>query len=105
MRTILAIYESGKGYIIQRQEGDVIEPQGVPFIWVEVPDDKELTRIDVSSEPHQPVFENIPKSKPQLLMERMEEIVNAQLSQEGATQSRLSDIEIAIAGLYGMEVV
>ena len=63
------IYDN-TGYIYLAGEG-FPEPQGIPFLNVEIPEGKLLKSIDVSSEPHKPVFKDIPKSEMELMEERV----------------------------------
>jgi len=69
----LIIYDE-IGYIIYRAKGNVREPIGIPFMWVEVPDGKHIARVDVSGETHIPVFEDLPKSEVQLLQEQVNDL-------------------------------
>lgn len=56
---ILVIYDN-TGFIISQSQGSNLrEPIGVPFIWVDIPQNKALNRIDVSKNPHVPVFEDV----------------------------------------------
>lgn len=61
------------GYIYLAGEG-FPEPQGIPFLNVEIPEGKLLKSIDVSSEPHKPVFEDIPKSEMEILKEKVAQL-------------------------------
>jgi hypothetical protein len=38
------------------------EPVGIPFLWVDVPEGKELERIDVTVTPNEPVYMDKPKT-------------------------------------------
>ena len=67
----LVIYDI-TGYPIQIMSGDIREPIGVPFMWVEVPEGKLIATIDVSAEEHVPVFVDIPKSAEQLQIESLQ---------------------------------
>lgn len=67
----LVIYDS-TGYIIAQMAGDVREPIGTPFIWVEVPDGKRLVSIDTSVNPSVPVFEDLPVPEIVQLKDRLE---------------------------------
>lgn len=69
----LIIYD-GTGYVIYQASGNVREPIGVPFMWVEIPEGKHIVSVDVSGETHVPVFEDLPKSEVQLLQEENLEI-------------------------------
>ena len=66
------IYDN-TGYIFLAGEG-FPEPQGIPFLNVEIPEGKLLKSIDVSAEPHKPVFEDIPKSEMEILKEQVAEL-------------------------------
>lgn len=45
------------------------EPVGLPFINIEIPEGQYIEKVDVTSEPHTPVFKDYPKSEVQLLQE------------------------------------
>lgn len=64
----LIIYDN-TGYILSGpMSGDVREPVGIPFMWVEVPENKRITGIDVSdANNHVPIFEDYPESEIDLL--------------------------------------
>ena len=57
----LIIYDT-TGHLIQVMAGDVREPVGIPFLWVEVPSGKRVVNVDVTSETHIPVFVDLPKT-------------------------------------------
>jgi hypothetical protein len=59
---VLAVYDA-TGRIIYQGSGDMYEPVGIPFVWIEVPTGKILKSIDTSKENHEPVFENLPKTE------------------------------------------
>lgn len=66
MNTLL-IYDSA-GYIIAQMSGSVREPQGIPFIWVEVPAGKRIKitdgiGVDVSVTPNVAFLEDIPPTE------------------------------------------
>ena len=69
MQTLI-IYDS-EGYIISQMSGDVREPVGIPFMWVEVPGGKRLVGIDTTKEEHEPIFEDIPRSEVEILREQI----------------------------------
>mgnify|MGYP000583512251 CR=1 FL=1 len=70
MKTLIIYDQTGR--IIQEMSGDVTEPVGIPFMWVEVPIGKYITGVDVSGETHVPVFADAPKSEIQLLQEQVD---------------------------------
>lgn len=61
MRTLI-VYDT-TGNILVNMSGDVREPVGVPFLWVDVPNGKRVKSIDVSKTPHVAVFEDSPKTQ------------------------------------------
>lgn len=48
------------------------EPEGLPFLNIDIPNGKYLESIDVSQEPHKPVFKEYPKSELELMRETNE---------------------------------
>ncbi|MBC3889518.1 hypothetical protein GH810_14485 [Acetobacterium paludosum] len=81
----LIIYDNA-GYIISTMAGSIREPQGgVQFLWVEIPEGKQLKvtdgiGVDVSVTPNIPILENIPKSSEKVIeirMSNVEDAVNA----------------------------
>lgn len=69
----LVIYDT-TGYIIYQAYGNVREPIGVPFLWVEVPTNKRLISLDVSGEEPMPIYQDLPKSEVERLHEENLEI-------------------------------
>lgn len=67
----LVIYDN-TGFIISQMAGDVREPVGIPFQWVEIPEGKRLVSIDTSVNPHTPVFEDLPVSELVQIKDRLE---------------------------------
>lgn len=66
----LVIYDS-TGFILSQMAGDVREPIGIPFMWVEIPERKRLIGIDTTKEEHEPIFEDLPKSEVEILREQV----------------------------------
>ena len=67
----LIIYDE-TGYVISQMSGAVREPQGIPFLWVEIPEGKriKLTNgigVDVSVTPNVAILEDIPPTEMELL--------------------------------------
>ena len=50
------------------------EPDGLPFLNVEIPEGQFIESVDVSSEPHKPVFKSYPKSDMEILKEKVAEL-------------------------------
>lgn len=50
------------------------EPTGLPFLNVEIPAGKYIEKVDVSKQPHTPVFKEYPKSEMELLNEAVREL-------------------------------
>lgn len=63
----LIIYDS-TGFVISQASGDVREPIGIPFMWVNVPAGKRVASVDVSGETHVAVFEDLPQSQEQKIL-------------------------------------
>lgn len=55
MNNTLVIYDT-TGYILQQMNGNVREPVGVPFLWIEIPEGQYVSSVDVNSEIPVPVF-------------------------------------------------
>lgn len=87
MQTLI-IYDS-EGFILSQMSGDVREPIGIPFMWVEVPEGKYITGVDVSGEEHIAIFAEHPKSEADMLKERM---IEAELE----TDYRLCLLELGL---------
>lgn len=72
----LIIYDN-TGYVISTMAGSIREPKGgVQFLWVEIPEGKQLKitdgiGVDVSVTPHQAILEDIPKTEIELLKEQL----------------------------------
>lgn len=71
----LVIYDS-TGYIISQMAGNIREPVGIPFMWVEIPEGKRLVNIDTTRAEHEAVFEDIPKSEIEKLQENQISMAN-----------------------------
>lgn len=57
MKTLI-IYDLNGRIITQNYSNEnITEPYGIPFIYVEVPENKHVTKINTSITPHEPVFE------------------------------------------------
>lgn len=54
MQTLI-IYDN-EGFILSQMSGNVREPVGVPYIWVEMPENKYIQKIDTTTDPHTPVL-------------------------------------------------
>lgn len=73
------IIHDNTGFIISVMSGEPAprEPQGVPFLWVDIPQGKQLKitdgiGVDVSVTPHQAILEDIPKTEVELLKEQVD---------------------------------
>lgn len=82
---MLIVYDT-EGVIISIYDDNARVPAGIPFMIAEEREGFHISRIDISTEPHIPVYV---KDK----------------NRESSITSRISDLEIAIAGLYGTEVI
>lgn len=72
----LIIYDTS-GYIISQMGGDVREPVGIPFMWIEIPERKQIVGVDTSSDIHTPIYEDIPKTETELLTEQVNSLTLA----------------------------
>lgn len=66
----LVIYDA-TGRIICRSSGDVYEPVGIPFLQIEIPAGKILKSINTATTPHEPVFEDLPKTEFDTIKEQL----------------------------------
>lgn len=82
MDNTLVIYDA-TGLIIFQASGDVREPVGVPFLWVDVPQGKRIAGVDISVTPNVVVLEDIPKSETQLLKEQIDSLTIAMAEMMG----------------------
>jgi hypothetical protein len=55
MGNTLIIYDT-TGFIISQMSGDIRTPEGIPFLWVDVPEGKCISGVDVSVTPNIAVF-------------------------------------------------
>lgn len=74
----LIIYDE-QGYILTARSGQPFpkEPVGVPFLWVEIPEGKQIDYekgVDVSKTPHQVCLKEIPASTLKVVEERVAEL-------------------------------
>ena len=58
MQTLI-IYDSN-GTIYYQASGAVTEPTGMPFLWVDVPEGKYVSSVDIAT--NTAIFEDLPKS-------------------------------------------
>lgn len=68
----LIIYDA-EGYIIQQITGSYRVPVGVPYLEIEVPDNKRTLKVDVNSTPNAVIFEDIPPSEVEKLNTKVAE--------------------------------
>lgn len=68
------------------------EPDGLQHLYAEIPERKYLKEIDTSVSPHQPVFEDIPKTDVELLAERVSSL-------EQKNEAIETGIEAALGGM------
>lgn len=79
------IYDE-EGYVLSIRQGEPAprEPIGVPFLWVEIPQGKQLKitdgiGVDVSVTPHEVILEDVPPSEIDVLKTRQDATENALL--------------------------
>jgi len=66
----LVIYDT-TGRIIFQAKGNVQEPEGIPFMWLDIPEGKLLKGINTAVEPHEPIYEDMPKSQIDTINEQL----------------------------------
>ena len=72
----LVIYDT-QGYVIQQISGDYRIPVGIPYLEVDVPEGKQVSienGINVTVNPHQPIFEDIPNYEIESIKEQLNAI-------------------------------
>lgn len=77
----LVIYDE-TGYIIAIQQGIVKKPIGVPYIFEEIPNGKQIKisdgiGVDVSSIPHRLILEDTPKNQNETIRDELEQTKQA----------------------------
>lgn len=77
----LIIYDS-TGYILSQMSGDVREPEGIPFMWLEIPQGKRLMNIDTEKNPHVPIFEDVAPTGIETLQNQVENLQSELLTQQ-----------------------
>ena len=75
MKTLIIFDNTGRIYYMA--SGDVVEPKGLPFLLVEIPEGKFVTGVDVSGDEPVAILEDEPKTETQLLKERIAELEDA----------------------------
>lgn len=58
----LIIYDN-EGVIVQQITGSYYIPVGIPYLEIEVPKGKLVSKIDVTVTPHQVIYQDIPPSE------------------------------------------
>jgi hypothetical protein len=101
------IIHDDTGYIISVRSGEPIprEPIGVPFLWADIPQGKQIKitdgiGVDVSVTPHQAILEDIPKSKTDILEEenltlKMAVAELAEMQEQQKLETQLALVELA----------
>ena len=72
MKTLI-IYDS-TGRIYYMASGDVVEPQGLPFLWTEVPEGKYISGVDVTGEEATVIFEDVPQSDTEQMQAQIDQL-------------------------------
>lgn len=79
---MLIIYDN-TGRIFVQNSGDGPVPQGgIQYLETEIPNGKIATRIDISTTPHKPILEDMPKTEIEKLQEKVYnlELANTELT-------------------------
>lgn len=74
----LIIYDI-TGYVISTGSGSVREPIGIPFLWVEIPEGKQIKLtdgigVDVNITPNVAILEDIPKTETEVLKNQVSDL-------------------------------
>lgn len=78
MKTLI-IYDN-KGSIFSQMSGNYLVPQGgIQFLEIEIPEGKQLNRVDVSVTPHQAILEDIPLSEIEQLKQTIADLTEVVL--------------------------
>jgi hypothetical protein len=97
----LVIYDTSGRIISQMQGSSLIEPTGIPFLWVEIPSGKYLKSINVSVTPNVPVFEDLPKSDIEKLKEELTALKGS-LTDLNTDQTNLAEITLDLLAKSGV---
>ena len=71
-KTLLVYDLNGKIWV--QITGFYAQPEGLPYLEIEIPEGKIVTGVDVSGDEHIPIFEDLPKTETQLLQEQLAEL-------------------------------
>lgn len=71
MNKTLIIYDN-EGYIVLQMSGNYRVPVGIPYLEVEIPENKIITGINI--ETNEPILEDRPKTDSDLIKEKQEEM-------------------------------
>lgn len=69
MKTLIIYDTTGK--IFFQAQGNIQEPTGIPFLYLEIPEGKVLKSINTTKTPHEPAYEDLPKTEVQILNEQV----------------------------------
>ena len=76
MKTLIIYDDTGNIYF--QASGDFVEPRGgLQYIITEIPEGQRIASIDMTTDPHTVIFEDIPKTENQELVERVDLLENA----------------------------
>ena len=103
MKTL--IIHDNDGYVLSTINGtsETREPVGVPFLWAEIPQGKQLKNgigVNVSVTPHQPILEDIPKSETEILGQGLTEatmLIATQQQQIDMQNAALSELTMLVS--------
>lgn len=103
------IIHDNEGYILSIQQGEPAprEPQGVPFLWADITQGKQLKivdgiGIDVSVTPHQVILEDIPPSEIAILKQENTQLSIALAELAQANEQDKIETQLAIAELANL---
>ncbi len=70
METLIIYDNTGK--IFYQVTGAVVDPEGLPFMRITIPDGKILKGVDVSVKPNVPIYEDMPVSELEQLQAKVD---------------------------------
>lgn len=80
MKTLI-VYDK-TGFILSIRSGEPAprEPIGVPFLWIDIPEGKQIKTsdgigVDVSVTPHQVILEDIPLTETEILNDKLDNAI------------------------------
>lgn len=99
MKTLIIYDESG--YVLDETIGQPSprEPVGVPFLWVDIPENKYVVSVDTSVSPHQVILEDVAPTEVDLLKAQNTELMLAVAELGISNAQTTAETQLALAEL------